>query len=90
MMTNLPADATKTALAETAALRAIVFARKNRDGLVNRQTVEEAMTEIFFSPRYANVPHPTYRTVFSQVRKLARMSEDITLRLAVTDPENRI
>ena len=89
-MTSLPADATKTALAETAALRAIVFARKHRDGLITRLTVEEAMSELFNSPRYQSVPHPAYRTVFTQVRKLAAPDPALTVKLAVTDPENRI
>lgn len=87
---NIPADATKTALAETAALRAIVFARKHRDGLVTRLTVEEAMSEVFNSVRYRAMPHPAYRTVFTQVRKLAAQDPTLTVKLAVGDPENRI
>lgn len=90
-MTTLPADATKTALADAAALHAKLWARKNNDGLITRQVVEEAMTSVFYSPRYRNFPHPAYRTVFSAVRRICRYgSEDITLKLAVTDPENRI
>lgn len=88
-MTKLPADATKTALAEAAALRAVVFARKHRDGLVNRLTVEEAMSSLFNSPRYRTVPWPSTRTVFAKVRKLAAAGS-VTVRLAVTDPENKI
>lgn len=87
---KLPADATKTALAETAALRAVVFARKHRDGLITRLVVEEAMSEIFNSARYRAVPHPAYRTVFTQVRKLAAHDPGLTVKLAVSDPENRI
>lgn len=89
-MVPLPADATKTALAEAAALRAIVFARKNNGGVVNRLAVEEAMQAVFFSVRYADVPHPALRTVFAQVRRQARYSDDITVRLDVNDSENRI
>lgn len=86
---KLPVDATKTALAEAAALRAVVFARKHRDGVVNRQTVEEAMSELFNSERYRAVPWPRLRTVFTKVRKLAAAGQ-VTARLSVTDPENRI
>lgn len=87
---KLPADATKTALAETAALRAVVFARNHRDGLITRLTVEEAMSVIFNSPRYKSVPHPAYRTVFAQVRKITANDPNLTVKLAVSDPENRI
>lgn len=90
MMTKVPADATKTALAEAVALRAKVWARKNNGGLITRQVVEEAMTVVFFSPRYRDVPHPAYRTVFAAVRKACWGDSCFTLKLAVTDPENRI
>lgn len=89
-MTTIPADATKTALAEAAALRAKVWARQNNGGLITRQVVEEAMTVVFFSPRYRDVPHPTYRTVFSAVRRMCHEDNCFTLKLSVTDPENKI
>lgn len=87
---KLPADATKTALAETIALRAKVWARNHNGGLVTRLVVEEAITAVGGSPRYQHVPLPAYRTVFTQVRKICVNDPDITLKLAVTDPENRI
>lgn len=90
VMRKLPPDATKTALAETAALRAKVWARKNAQGLITRRTVEEAMSAVFSSPRYRSVPHPAYSTVFAAVRRMCRDDSGITLKLDVSDPENRI
>lgn len=89
-MPKLPPDATKTAIAETVALRAVVFARVQRDGLVTRLLVEEAASVVFTSARYADVPHPAMQTVFQAVRRIARDADDLTVRLNVTDPENRI
>lgn len=86
-MAKLPGDATKTALAEAAARRAIVFARNHRGGVVNRLAVEEAMSELFNSPRYRNVPWPASRTVFAEVRRQTQGRPEFTLRL---DPENEV
>jgi len=87
-MRALPSDATKTALADAAARRAIVFARRN-DRPLTRMLLAESMQEVFFSPRYENVPHPAWRTVVAAVRRQARYSRDVTVRLSVNDPENR-
>lgn len=89
-MPKIPQDATKTALAESVALRVRVWARNNNGGLITRLVVEEAMSAVFNSPRYVGVPHPTYRTVFSAVRRTCHGDSDFTLKLAITDPENRI
>jgi hypothetical protein len=86
---NLPADATKSALADAAALRAIVFARKNGQPLTSL-LLSEAMQEVFFSPRYENVPHPAWITVVRSVKRQTRWDRDIVVRLSVDDPENRI
>ncbi|NUT90873.1 MAG: hypothetical protein HOY78_02470 [Saccharothrix sp.] len=86
---NLPADATKTALADAAALRAIVSARRNGQPLT-RLRLAEAMQAVFFSPRYENVPHPAWATVVKSVKRQAQWDRDIVVRLSATDPENRI
>lgn len=88
-MRKLPADCTRTALADAAALRAIVFARRN-DRVLTRMLLEESMQEVFHSPRYGDVPHPAWRTVVTSVRRQTKHDRDVVVRLSVDDAENRI
>lgn len=88
-MRKLPADATKTALADAAARQAVVFARRSGRTLT-RMLLAESMQEVFHSPRYENVPHPAWRTVVTAVKRQTKCDRDVTVRLSVNDAENRI
>lgn len=80
----IPADCTKTALAEAIALRARMLARKNGT-MVTRLLVEEVKTEWARSTQYRSVPFPALRTILAQVRKQAAVLGE-PVDLAVTLP----
>ncbi len=86
MPRNLPPDCTRTALAQAAALRALVtrrqHPRRHADGSleqlpVTRLSIEEAMQELLDSRRYHAVPWPHYTTVLMEVRRQASEGVDL-------------
>lgn len=83
---KLPNDCTKTELARTVALHALVWQRQHpvvhADGLreqqpVTRMSLAESAQVVLFAPRYKDVPHPAWSTLVWAVRERAREGEDL-------------